>query len=117
MARNEQRRPGRGGAAVTSLAGDYPQRSKIDPKTPAAIWCGRLPVRKGLQPKPRRPVPCREDVPPDLLQRYPDVLLEVNAVHADVWRDDGMSRPDWDGCKPQRIWLDEALDLPVEGKA
>ena len=83
----------------------------------APSLCGRLPVREHLRPKPRRSVLRRGEVPPDLLAAYPNVMRELNAVPADVWRGTGRPGRGWEGWTTEFLWLDEALALPVAGEA
>jgi hypothetical protein len=71
-------------------------------------------VREHLRPKPRRPVLRAANVPPDLLRAYPDVLVELNAVAANVFVGQGRPGPGWDGWATRHVWLDEALALAGE---
>jgi hypothetical protein len=96
-------------AADTSLAGDDLQRSKIDAKTLAVIWCGRLPVRQGLRPAPHRSVVTRDVVPSSLIEAFPGIVDELNAVIVHVRTPEGWEIKD--------LNLREALAFLVEGEA
>src|SRR3954467_13787102 len=102
--------PGANRAATdTSLAGDDLQRSKIDPKTLAVIWCGRLPVREGLRPAPHRSVVTQDVVPSSLVKAFPGIVDELNAVIVHVRTPECWKVMDRN--------LRETLALQVEGEA
>ena len=69
-------------------------------------------------PRPKRPVRA-EDLPDWLLANFPNIGAELNTelVLVDVFV--GADRPgrSWDGWTAYAITLEEALALPVEGRA
>lgn len=78
---------------------------------------GRLHVRAHLRPKPRKSVLRRDELPPDLVGRYPGRMRELNAVIMDVFVGSGRPGRGWDGWEVRDLWLEEAEALPWEGEA
>jgi hypothetical protein len=121
-----KRRPGRGGAADTSLAGDDSQRSSLirhchvtlaDLLANFALFCGRLPVREHLRPQTRRKVRTEADVPAGLLRLYPGLVTELNVCPIDTWAGEGKPGRGWDGWTYEHVPLDVALVLSWGGEA
>lgn len=78
---------------------------------------GRLPVRAHLRPKRRKSMLRRDELPPDLVGRYPERMRELNAVIMDVFVGPGRPGRGWDGWEVRDLWLEEAEAMPWAGEA
>jgi hypothetical protein len=76
--------------------------------SPAACRA-RAPVREHLRPRSSRKVVAVEDVAPETLRRFPNIVAELNSCVVHVRRPDG-----WIVTE---LPLEDALALPTEGDA
>jgi hypothetical protein len=75
---------------------------------------GRLPVRPHLRPKPRRKVVTADDLEPQFLKMFPNIVEDLNVVCVDAFVGPGCG---WDAWIFDFVPLAEALALPVGGEA
>jgi hypothetical protein len=77
----------------------------------------RWPVSEELRPKQRRQLVTADDVLPEILRTYPDVIDGLNACPACSWRGKGRPGPGWDDWLHLRIPLGTTISLPCHGEA
>ena len=79
----------------------------------SAVW----PIRPHLRPRQRYELATAADVHPEILRLYPNVVDELNARPAYVWRGQGRPGRGWDDWESDRVPLRDALALSTEGEA